>query len=145
MLQIIVGGDINERPTSNLGGKNGAYGIIRYGGNMMDSEEDQFHKLERGHILAEQGLGPRYATNGNARNSFTSGEKGQIIDYIFHKSNSNNTITWTKSFEILESNFTTQYKGKTISLSDHSPVMSIIHIHWNKSARNYSLHRLLVT
>ena len=114
---------------------------------MTNSIQEIFHKNS-------QWLDKKYATYGNIQNTFTGGIfKPVTYDYIFHRSNNPNYISHTSLFQlpyfktqIIESflkNFTEINNNrttskivnsvKTISLSDHEAIESIIDI-WKMNA-----------
>ena len=149
-----MGGDLNDEPVtrSEHNRKFSVYGIIKYlenGKNFVkDCREDIFHDVLKGRINEKNNINKQRATMGNPANSFT-GNKAmpRILDHVFHRSNTKFTSTWTKSFNSIERFYTVvpeRYpKNTNVTLSDHTPVSSTIHVEkwfslkWFKASSHY--------
>ena len=136
---------------------------------MRDSQEDIDHNVAEHRAISATGLDPRRATYGNINNKFTNLDVPEILDYVLHKPNSFHTLSWTTSFEIPESEYVTHVTRKqlnqlfnnmkdmyptlkeklklklvaqqfeTISISDHSPIISNIHVQqWFQYTNNFT-------
>ena len=153
---VILGGDFNAEPEKKEGKykrittwllihryivfskllplSGSCYQMVR---KLMTNSIQEFFKKNG------QWLDKIYATYGNIQNTFTSGIfKPVTYDYIFHRSNNPNYISHTSWFQlpffktqIIESfsdlkNFTAEIVNtvKTISLSDHEAIESVIDI-----------------
>ena len=141
---VILGGDFNSPPTDNPGEP---FEIIKSKG-MINSIQEIFYKLD-------EWLHPKFATYANTRNTFSNMYTPIIYDYIFHRSNSKLTTSWTNWFDLplfttrilgsehnvnvskyvednetspVESNIELKDQEIVISLSDHEPVISTIYI-----------------
>jgi hypothetical protein len=79
-------------------------------------------------------LSPEVATYGNQKNTFSNKYTPIVYDYIFHKTNDPKTNVWTNWIDIafLKMKLVVdKIAEKTISLSDHEAVTSIIHVRKN--------------
>jgi len=115
---VILGGDFNTPPLMDPGQP---YEIIqRY---MKNSCAEFWAKME-------EWLLPKFATYGNARNSFSYTYDPITYDYVFHKSNNANTTIWVNWFglPLLQTRITQAQKETFITLSDHEPVISTINL-----------------
>ena len=86
---VILGGDFNAGPTDNPGEP---FQIIKSKG-MVNSVQEIFYKLD-------EWLHPRFATYANERNTFSYMYPPIIYDFIFHRSNSRLTTSWTNWFDL---------------------------------------------
>jgi endonuclease/exonuclease/phosphatase family metal-dependent hydrolase len=86
---VILGGDFNSGPTNHPGEP---FQIIKSKG-MINSVQEIFYKLD-------EWLHPRFATYANTRNTFSNMYNPIIYDYIFHRSNSRLTTSWTNWFDL---------------------------------------------
>jgi len=122
---VILGGDFNAPPSMAPGEP---YRIIQ---DFMHNSAEQFFNQLKEWLL------PKFATYGNARNSFSYTYDPITYDYVFHRGMNNRTITWTNFFELpfLQTNITEAQKEVFITLSDHEPVISTVYVkkwsdHW---------------
>ena len=86
---VILGGDFNSPPTNNPGEP---FQIIKSKG-MKNSIQEIFYKLD-------EWLHPKFATYANTRNNFSNMYTPITYDYIFHRTNSNLTTSWTNWFDL---------------------------------------------
>ena len=79
-------------------------------------------------VANDKGIDSKLTTWGNPENSLSGSNQGLILDYIMHKGGC--TKEWktsTVAFEIKESKYkVTVRNGKTMSASDHSPIVAEI-------------------
>jgi len=124
---VILGGDFNSPPKMEPGEP---YEIVQR--FMKNSAEEIFSKLK-------EWLMPKFATYGNQRNSFSYMYDPTTYDYIFHKSMSAETLTWTNWFELpfLQALIEAAQKEVSITLSDHEPVISTIYVRKRSSKWPY--------
>jgi len=115
---VILGGDFNVAPTSE---GDRTYHTVK------EVMTDAFQEIKA--ALAAW-LDPKFATFGNARNTYTGGVSEPIIyDYIFHKKNTDDAaMIWTNWFHLPFLNTIRGSDQSTISLSDHEAVTSHIFI-----------------
>ena len=126
---VILGGDFNAEPVEE---KDSPYQMIKE--HMTNCVQEIFYKLD-------EWLNAKFATYGNAKNTFTGGvQKPVTYDYIFHKTNNlNRTLAWTNWFDLpfFRTTIKTADAGNVsssvddeISLSDHEGIESTIYF-WN--------------
>ena len=80
-------------------------------------------------------LNPQVATYGNAKNTFSNKYAPIVYDYIFHMTKDPSVRVWTNWIDIAILKMklaVSELVEKTISLSDHEAVTSIIHIRSEK-------------
>ncbi len=76
-------------------------------------------------------LSPDVATYGNKKNTFSSKYGPIVYDYLFHKTNDPGVRVWTNWIDVAFFKMKLAVEKaieKTISLSDHEAVTSVIHI-----------------
>jgi len=101
---VILGGDFNSAPTNNPGEP---FQIMKSKG-LVNSVQEIFYELD-------EWLHPRFATYANTRNTFSNMYTPVIYDYIFHRTNSELTTSWTNWFELPL--FTTRILGRMHNLN----------------------------
>ena len=119
---IILGGNFNTPPILKPGVP---YKIIR---QFMNNACEEFRWIKF-HPFKEC-IGPKFATYGNQRNSFSYMHDPLIQDYIFYKRIHSGIRPFAYGFELpsFQTNIIQNQKEVSITLSDHEPLISTIYL-----------------